>query len=66
MSGKSLAARSRSRRKSPSGRPAAAVADPSLGTGLTGENVAVLAAWGIAGLIVAARGFRWEPQAHRG
>ena len=43
-----------------------AVADPSLGTGLTGENVAVLAAWGIAGLIVAARGFRWEPQAHRG
>jgi ABC-2 type transport system permease protein len=35
------------------------------GTGLT-ENVAVLAAWGIAGLVVAARGFRWEPQAHRG
>ena len=43
-----------------------AVADPPLGTGLTGENVAVLAAWGIAGLVVAARGFRWEPQAHRG
>lgn len=43
-----------------------AVADPSLGTGLTGENVAVLAAWGIVGLVVAARGFRWEPQAHRG
>ena len=43
-----------------------AVTDPSLGTGLTGENVAVLAAWGIAGPIVAARGFRWEPQAHRG
>ena len=42
-----------------------ALADPSLGTGLTGENIAVLAAWGIAGLIVAARGFRWEPQAHR-
>ncbi|HSJ73191.1 MAG TPA: hypothetical protein VK904_02655 [Miltoncostaeaceae bacterium] len=32
------------------------MADPSLGTGMTGENVAVLAAWGIAGLIVAARG----------
>jgi len=30
------------------------------------QNVAVLAAWGIAGLIVAARGFRWEPHAHRG
>ncbi len=43
-----------------------AVADPSVGTGLTGENVAVLAAWGIVGLVVAARGFRWEPQAHRG
>jgi len=43
-----------------------AVADPSVGTGLTGENVAVLAAWGLAGLVVAARGFRWEPQARRG
>lgn len=43
-----------------------AVADPSLGTGLTGENVAVLAAWGIAGLAVAIRGFRWEPQSRRG
>ena len=42
------------------------MADPSLGTGMTGENVAVLAAWGIAGLIVPARGFRWEPQDHRG
>lgn len=42
------------------------VAEPSVGTGLTGENVAVLAAWGIAGLVVAARGFRWEPQARRG
>ena len=66
MSGKSLAARSRSRRKSPSGQARGGGGDPSLGTGLTGENVAVLAAWGIAGLIVAARGFRWEPQAHRG
>jgi ABC-2 type transport system permease protein len=43
-----------------------AVAEPSLGTGLTGENVAVMAAWGIAGIVIAARGFRWEPQTHRG
>ena len=26
-----------------------------------GTNVAVLAAWGIAGVIVALRAFRWEP-----
>ena len=43
-----------------------AVADPSLGTGITAENVAVLAAWGLVGLAVAVRGFRWEPQAARG
>lgn len=35
------------------------------GTGLTWENVAVLAAWGVVSLVVAARGFRWEPQAAR-
>lgn len=32
------------------------------GTGLSGENVAVLAAWAVAGLLVAVRRFRWEPQ----
>lgn len=36
------------------------------GTGLSGTNVAVLAVWGFGGLIVAARGFRWEPQAATG
>jgi ABC-2 type transport system permease protein len=35
------------------------------GLGLSDENVAVLAAWGLAGLIVAARRFKWEPQAVR-
>jgi ABC-2 type transport system permease protein len=30
------------------------------GAGLDGANVAVLAAWGLAGLVVAARRFRWE------
>ena len=33
------------------------------GIGLNAENVAVLAAWGIVALLVAAREFRWEPQA---
>jgi ABC-2 type transport system permease protein len=32
-------------------------------TALDGGNVAVLAAWALGGLIVAVRGFRWEPQA---
>jgi ABC-2 type transport system permease protein len=36
------------------------------GTGLSGPNVAVIAAWGLAGVLVAARRFRWEPQAARG
>jgi ABC-2 type transport system permease protein len=31
-------------------------------TGLVAENVAVLAAWAVAGLLVAANRFRWEPQ----
>jgi ABC-2 type transport system permease protein len=36
------------------------------GTGLTATNVAVLAAWGLAGLVLSARTFRWEPQAAAG
>jgi ABC-2 type transport system permease protein len=32
------------------------------GTGLTVHNVALLTAWGAAGLVVAARRFRWVPQ----
>jgi len=32
------------------------------GTGLTVHNVALLLAWGAAGLVVAARRFRWVPQ----
>ena len=31
------------------------------GTGLTGNNLAVLALWGVAGVWVATRRFRWEP-----
>jgi len=42
-------------------------ATPSLVKRASSEkSTDALAAWGIAGLIVAARGFRWEPQAHRG
>jgi ABC-2 type transport system permease protein len=36
------------------------------GTGLEASNIAVLAAWGIGGVALAARGFRWEPQLARG
>lgn len=36
------------------------------GTGIDGADVAVLGIWTVAGLLVAARGFRWEPQAVRG
>lgn len=36
------------------------------GTGLAADNVAVLAVWALAGLAIAARGFKWEPQAARG
>ena len=39
-----------------------AVATGVYGTGLTGTDLAILAAWGLAGLIVSARFFRWEPQ----
>jgi ABC-2 type transport system permease protein len=42
------------------------MASGTTGTGLSGTNVAVLAAWGLGGLITAARHFRWEPQAARG
>jgi ABC-2 type transport system permease protein len=34
----------------------------STGSALDGANVAVLAAWGVAGLAVAVRTFRWDPQ----
>jgi ABC-2 type transport system permease protein len=34
------------------------------GTGLDGGNVAVLAAWGAAALLIAVRRFRWEPYGH--
>ena len=36
------------------------------GTGLDVGNVAALAGWALAAVIVAARRFRWEPQAARG
>jgi ABC-2 type transport system permease protein len=32
------------------------------GNGIDGTNLAVLAAWGVAGLAVAIRTFRWDPQ----
>jgi ABC-2 type transport system permease protein len=32
-------------------------------TGLTGTNLAVLVAWGVVGLLVAIRTFRWDPLA---
>jgi len=35
-------------------------------TGITAANLGVLAAWGAAGLLVAARTFRWEPLAAGG
>jgi ABC-2 type transport system permease protein len=33
------------------------------GTGLVGNDVAALALWGLAGVLLAARRFKWEPQA---
>ena len=36
------------------------------GIGLSGDDVGPLLAWGIVGLIIASRRFRWEPQAARG
>jgi len=38
----------------------------SSGTGLSADNVAVLALWAVGGAVAAARNFRWEPQAARG
>jgi ABC-2 type transport system permease protein len=38
----------------------------SSGTGLTANNVAVLTLWAVGSAIVAARNFKWEPQAARG
>ncbi len=35
------------------------------GTGLSANNVAVLAAWAIGSAIVATRAFKWEPQTAR-
>lgn len=35
------------------------------GSGLDAGNVAALAAWALAGTVIAARRFRWEPQAAR-
>jgi ABC-2 type transport system permease protein len=35
-------------------------------TGITATNLGVIAAWGAAGLLVAARTFRWEPLAAGG
>ncbi len=32
------------------------------GTGIIASHVAVLAAWGVGGLVIAARRFRWEPR----
>ena len=36
------------------------------GTGLSANNVAVLAVWAVGSAIVAARSFKWEPQTARG
>jgi ABC-2 type transport system permease protein len=36
------------------------------GSGISGANVAILAAWGVAGLVVGSRGYRWEPREARG
>lgn len=44
----------------------AALSPSTAGSGLSAENVAILAGWGVVGLVVAVRLFRWEPQAARG
>ena len=36
------------------------------GIGLNGSDVAALAVWGLAGIVVAARRFKWEPQTNPG
>lgn len=42
------------------------VATGATGTGLTASDIGILLAWALAGLAVAAWGFRWEPQSARG
>lgn len=42
------------------------LAPSTSGWGLDGENIAILAGWGVAALLVAARFFRWEPKLARG
>ncbi len=42
------------------------VAQGATGTGLTAADLGILAAWALAGLLLAVRGFHWEPQANRG
>lgn len=42
------------------------LAQGATGTGLTAADLEILAAWAAAGLLLAVRGFRWEPQANRG
>jgi ABC-2 type transport system permease protein len=41
------------------------LAPAATASGLSGTNVGVLALWAVAGLVVAVRRFRWEPQAVR-
>ena len=41
------------------------LAPGATGSGLAGANVGVLALWALAGLVVAVRRFRWEPQVVR-
>lgn len=46
----------------PLGQQMVAVFDPTVhGSGISAAHVAVLSAWGIAALLVAARRFRWDP-----
>lgn len=42
------------------------LAQGATGTGITAADIGILAAWALAGLLLAVRGFRWEPQARRG
>ena len=36
------------------------------GAGFNGADLGILAGWAVVGFVMAARGFRWEPQANRG
>ncbi|MDQ2761367.1 MAG: ABC transporter permease [Actinomycetota bacterium] len=42
------------------------LAENAAGTGLTAVDLGILAIWALAGLLLAVRFFRWEPQASRG